>query len=59
MTSAGDPAKLQKAKKTIVYAVIGLIIVALSFVITNFVIKNLANTKTSALPESTLLAIKE
>lgn len=59
MTSAGDPAKLQKAKKTILYAVIGLIIVALSFVITNFVIKNLANTKTSALPESTLLAIKE
>jgi len=59
MTSAGDPAKLQKAKKTIVYAVIGLIIVALSFVITNFVIKNLANAKTSALPESTLLAMKE
>ena len=61
MTSAGDPAKLQKAKKTIVYAVIGLIIVALSFVITNFVINNLANAKgkTSALPESTLLAIKE
>lgn len=61
MTSAGDPAKLQKAKKTIVYAVIGLIIVALSFTITNFVIKNLANAKgkTSALPESTLLAIKE
>ena len=61
MTSAGDPAKLQKAKKTIVYAIIGLIIVALSFAITNFVINNLANAKgkTSALPESTLLAMKE
>jgi hypothetical protein len=38
MTAAGDPSKLKKAKDTILYAVIGLIIAALSFAITDFVI---------------------
>ena len=47
MTSAGDPSKLQKAKRTIINAVIGLIIVALSFAITNFVITRLANGQKS------------
>lgn len=37
MTAAGDPQKLQKAKRTILYAVIGLIVVALSGVIINWV----------------------
>ena len=37
MTSAGDPNKLQKAKTTILYAIIGLAVVALSLVITAFV----------------------
>ena len=41
MTSGGDPGKTKKAKDTILYGVIGLIIVALSFVIVNFVIKNI------------------
>lgn len=36
-TSAGDPGKLQKAKQTIIYALIGLIIVALAEIITAFV----------------------
>lgn len=36
-TSAGDPNKLQKAKNTIIYALIGLAIVALAEVITAFV----------------------
>lgn len=36
-TSAGDPGKLQKAKQTILYAIIGLIIVALAEIITAFV----------------------
>ena len=40
MTSAGDSNKLQKAKQTILYAVIGLVIAALSFAIVNFVIAN-------------------
>lgn len=38
ITSAGDPGKTKKAKDTILYAAIGLIICALSFAITNFVI---------------------
>ena len=36
-TSAGDPSKLQKAKSSITYALIGLAIVALSMIISAFV----------------------
>lgn len=49
LTSAGDASKLQKAKNTITYALIGLAIVALSLTITAFVtnlIKN-ANSETA------------
>lgn len=38
MTSGGDSGKLQKAKSTILYAVIGLVIAVLAFAIVNFVI---------------------
>ena len=38
MTSAGDASKTKKAKDIILYATIGLIIAALSFVITDFVV---------------------
>ena len=38
MTSAGDPSKTKKAKDTILYATIGLVICALSFAIVNWVI---------------------
>lgn len=38
MTSAGDASKIEKAKKTILYAAIGLIIAALAFAIVNFTI---------------------
>ena len=38
MTSTGDASKVEKAKKTILYALIGLIICALAFAIVNFVI---------------------
>ena len=41
MTSAGDAGKVKKAKDTILYGAIGLIIVALSAAIVNFVISNL------------------
>ena len=37
MTSAGEPSKLQKAKQTITYALIGLAIVGLAEIITAFV----------------------
>ncbi|MBO7657093.1 hypothetical protein J6S55_00360 [Candidatus Saccharibacteria bacterium] len=43
MTSAGDPGKIEKAKKTILYAVVGAIICVLAFAITNFVIGALKN----------------
>ena len=49
ITSAGDPNKLQKAKNIILYALIGLVIVALAEIITAFV-SNLireANSQTS------------
>lgn len=38
MTSGGDSAKVQKAKNTILYACIGLIICVLSYAIVNWVI---------------------
>ena len=39
-TSAGDPAKVAKAKNTIMYGVIGLVIALLAFAIVNFVLTN-------------------
>ena len=47
MTSSGEAAKIEKAKKTILYAIIGLAIVALAEIITSFVsgILHEANTK--------------
>lgn len=41
MTSAGDPGKVKKAKDTILYGIIGLVICVLAFAIVNFVIANL------------------
>lgn len=41
MVSAGAPEKIKKAKDTILYAVIGLIVCALAFAIVNFVISKL------------------
>lgn len=41
MTSSGDSAKVKKAKDTILYGVIGLVICVLAFAIVNFVISNL------------------
>lgn len=41
MTSAGDGGKVKKARETILYAVIGLIVCALSFAIVNFAIGNI------------------
>lgn len=41
MTSSGDAAKVKKAKDTILYGVIGLIICVLAFAIVNFVVGNI------------------
>jgi len=38
MTSAGDSSKMTKAKHTILYACVGLVICVLAFAITNFVV---------------------
>jgi hypothetical protein len=37
-TSAGDPAKITKAKNTIMYSVVGLVVALLSVAIINFVL---------------------
>jgi len=47
ITANGDPGKLQKAKTTILYALIGLVIVALAEVLTAF-ISNLVNESNEA-----------
>ena len=47
-TVEGDPSKTKKAKDTILYAVIGLIICALAFAIVNFVISNIINNSANA-----------
>ena len=41
MTSSGDTGKVKKAKDTILYGVIGLVVCVLAFAIVNFVIKSI------------------
>lgn len=53
MTSTGDPGKTKRAKDTILYASIGLIICVLSFAIVNFVIINIIGGENQA-SETTL-----
>lgn len=48
VTSAGNDAGVQAAKNTILYAIIGLIIVALAQVIVKFVLTNVGGDKTSS-----------
>ncbi|MBQ2695573.1 hypothetical protein IJG04_02995 [Candidatus Saccharibacteria bacterium] len=43
MTSSGEAAKVKKAKDTILYGIIGLIICVLAFAIVNFVITTVLN----------------
>lgn len=50
ITSAGDPAKVNSAKDTILYAIIGLVVVAMSQMIVQFVLKNV--TKPPAVQSS-------
>ena len=63
MTSSGDAGKLEKAKKTILYAVIGLAICALAFAIVNWTVDAIKNAATDSgggqtsilLPEQTII----
>lgn len=57
-TSSGDPAKVKKAKDTILYAVIGLIIVALAEIITAFVSGIIRDANANALINETTI-VKE
>ena len=41
ITSQGDAGKVTKAKNTILYGVIGLVVAILAFAIVNFVLKNI------------------
>ena len=41
VTSAGDPAKTKKAKDTILYSVVGLVVALLAYAIVNFVLTNI------------------
>ena len=41
MTSSGEASKVKKAKDTILYGIIGLVICILAFAIVNFVISNI------------------
>ncbi len=41
MTSSGDAGKVKKAKDTILYGLIGLIVCVLAFALVNFVISNI------------------
>ena len=43
ITSQGDPAKATKARNTILYGVIGLVVALLAFAIVNFVLKEVFN----------------
>ena len=55
MTSTGDPAKVKRAKDTILYACIGLVVCALAYAIVNWTIGtiNKANTSGSGTNSST------
>ena len=50
MTSQGDPSKLAKAKNTIIYAAIGLIVTLSAFAITNFVVNAIGGSNDSSQP---------
>lgn len=41
ITASGDEGKIQKATKGITYAVVGLVVAAIAFLIVNFVIQNI------------------
>lgn len=56
MTSAGDPNKLSKAKNTLLYAFIGLIIVALAEVLTAFIYDTVVEANTTSAFYTTITA---
>ena len=57
ITSAGDSQKLQKAKNMILYSLIGLVIVALSEIISGFISSTIRNANSDSNAPSTSLVI--
>lgn len=53
-TSAGDPGKVKKAKDSILYGIIGLVIAILAFSIVNFVLSSLTKTDPVTKPNTTV-----
>lgn len=47
ITSAGDPAKAEKARNGVLYAVIGIVVIALSYAIVNAVTDVIRNVRTT------------
>ncbi len=58
ITSGGDPSAVKSAKDTLLYVIIGLVIVALSQVIVNFVLKK-SNNLTSLSETTIYIALKD
>ena len=56
ITSTGEPGKLQKAKQTILYALIGLVIVALAEIITAFVSGIIRNANGMGYTNTTIIS---
>lgn len=57
ITSQGDPGKVAKARNTILYGVIGIVVALLAFAIVNFVLKSIGSASSEAyIPPSSLIA---
>ncbi len=56
VTSGGESSNLSSAKNTILYAIVGLIVVALSQIIVRFVLKNVVPELPKCPPGQTVLA---
>ncbi len=54
MTSAGDAAKLKRARDTILYAAIGLVVCGVAAIVVNFVVTNIAEGNNSSEEAMTL-----
>ncbi len=48
LTSTGDPGKVKKAKDTIMYGIIGLVVAILAFAIVNFVLGSFFSSNSSS-----------
>ena len=55
VSSRGEPTKIETAKKSIIYAVIGLFLVGVSQVITGFVANNIRTARDNAINGTSLI----